>query len=592
MAKILGLDLGTNSIGWAIIDKDKILGIGSRIFPEGVVNLGEGEGKETSKNASRTDDRGTRRQFFRRRLRKRYLLRELAKNKMCPINYASVKLWNQKEIFNNENLQKWLKLNPYELRAKAINEKITLEELGRIFYHMIQRRGFQSNSRSVGADNNEKSVIFKGDLKAGKIGIGETTQSIESNKTLGAYLNEIYPKDNEPFSGSLERIRNRYTTRQMYVDEFETIWEYQKTHYQELTDDLKTIFGGRKKDGHTEDGVLFHQRPLRSQKHLVGHCTFEPKKTKCPISAIPNELRRIYEWLNTLKCDLAGENVNITEVDRNKILKLLFSKEKVNFKDIRKSINRLDGYYQFNYKDDDKIYGSHTISNLSNKKFFGQQWFELSDKEQEDIWHVLYNFDDRDKLKQYAIDKWNFTDEKADKISKFNLKDGYAQLSRKAITNILPFLKLGFTYDIAVALGGVKNALTEKWDDYGQFMLDNVPEIVRSNFKGGYIEPLKAMLKAECKVTDKQLLKLYHHSSAIEAGRLLDKLPVNLEADREIQRIKNPVVITALFEIRKLVNEVIEDYGKPDEIKVELARDLKISKSKRHDIRQEQKRLE
>ena len=94
MAKILGLDLGTNSIGWAIVDdqENKILGIGSRIFPEGVVNLGEGEGRETSKNASRTDARGIRRQFFRRRLRKRYLLRELAKNGLCPLDYSLVKI--------------------------------------------------------------------------------------------------------------------------------------------------------------------------------------------------------------------------------------------------------------------------------------------------------------------------------------------------------------------------------------------------------------------------------------------------------------------------------------------------------------------
>ncbi|MFC5195905.1 type II CRISPR RNA-guided endonuclease Cas9 [Bizionia hallyeonensis] len=594
MSKVLGLDLGTNSIGWTIVDDDKkeILGIGSRIFPEGVVNLGEGEGREASKNASRTDDRGTRRQFFRRRLRKRYLLRELAKYNMCPVNYTAVKIWNQKEIFSDKNLQAWLKLNPYELRAKAIGEKISLLELGRVFYHIIQRRGFQSNSRSAGAENNEKSVIFKGDLKSGKIGISETAESIIESETLGNYLNDIYPKEHAPFSGETERIRNRYTTRQMYIDEFETIWEHQKAFHEELTDELKTIFGGRKKDGYPEDGVLFHQRPLRTQKHLVGNCTFEPKKTKCQISAIPNEQRRVHEWLNTLKCDLAGEPVEITKEDREVIVNLLFSKEKVNFKDIRKAINKLDGYYQFNYKDDDKIYGSHTISNLSNKKFFGQQWFIYSDKEQEDIWHVLYSFDDRDKLKKYALEKWGFSEEKADKISKFNLKDGYSQLSRKAIHNILPFLKFGFTYDVAVAFGGVKNALGEKWVEHKQFMLDNVPEIVRSNLKGGYIDPLKAMLKAECQVTDKQLLKLYHHSSAIETSKLLDKLPVDSEADKEIQRIKNPVVTTALFEIRKLVNEIIDDYGKPEEIKVELARDLKISKSKRFDIRREQKRLE
>lgn len=84
MAKILGLDLGTNSIGWTIIDDDKgkVLGMGSRIFPMGVVNLGEGEGREMSKNAGRRGARGTRRQFFRRRLRKKVLLKELA-NMVC-----------------------------------------------------------------------------------------------------------------------------------------------------------------------------------------------------------------------------------------------------------------------------------------------------------------------------------------------------------------------------------------------------------------------------------------------------------------------------------------------------------------------------
>lgn len=590
MSKILGLDLGTNSIGWTIIndESNRIIGIGSRIFHEGVVNLGEGEGRETSKNASRTDARGTRRQFFRRRLRKRFLLRELAKNNFCPIDYTLVKVWNEKEIFENIKLQEWIKLNPYELRAKAIKEKISLEELGRIFYHMIQRRGFQSNSRSAGTDNNEKSVIYKGDSKIGKIGITRTIESVKNNKTLGSYLHEIYPEDSSPYDGEQERIRNRYTTRQMYIDEFEIIWNYQKKFHPQLTEELKTIFGGRKKDGYTEDGILFHQRPLRSQKHLVGNCSFEPSKTKCQISAIPFELFRIHQWVNTVECN--GKKLSIE--DRKKIIDLLLSKDKVAFKLIRKVINQLDGFYQFNYKDDDKIVGTYTISNLSNNKFFGKNWFDFTEKEQEDIWHVLSFFDDRDKLKKYAIDKWGFNEDKAIKISKFNLKEGYSNLSRKAINNILPFLKLGFTYDIAVALGGVKNVMGDKWDMNQQFLFDNVPAIASSNLKGGYIDPLKNMLISEFDIAESQLSKLYHHSSNIDKVELLHKLPMGIDADKEIQSIKNPVVITALFEIRKLVNEIIDEYGKLDEIKIELARDLKISKSKRNEIRREQKRLE
>jgi CRISPR-associated endonuclease Csn1 len=596
MAKVLGLDLGTNSIGWALIDdeKNEILRTGSRIFPEGVENLGEGEGRETSKNASRTDARGTRRQFFRRRLRRRYLLRELAKNNLCPIDFNLVKVWTNNEVFNDEQFKEWIRLNPYELRAKAIQEEITLFELGRIFYHMIQRRGFLSNSRSAGSEDNEKSVIFKGDAKIGKIGIAETQGNVEENKTLGTYLNQIQPKENEPYQQNLERIRNRYTTRQMYIDEFEQIWEKQKSFHAELTDELKSLLGGRKKDGYRDDGVLFHQRPLRSQKHLVGNCTFEPKKTKCQLSAIPFEEFRTYQWVNTVECN----GKKLSEQEREILVNQLFTKVKadgkINFMALRKAIKKADSSFQFNYKDDDKIVGTHTISQLSNKKFFGAGWFDLSEKEQEDIWHVLYFFEDRDKLKEYAKKNWNFDEVKAEKISKFNLKDGYANLSRKAINNILPFLKQGILYDKAVVLGGIKNVFGEEWDNLEnkQAFIDTIDEIAKKGEKGGFIDKLKEYLKTDYNLSENQLNKLYHHSATINAQEILDKLPLGKEADKEIQSIRNPIVTTALFEIRKLVNEIIDDYGKPNQIKVELARDLKISKTKRNEIRREQKRLE
>ena len=196
MAKILGLDLGTNSIGWALIEdnQNKILGLGTRIFPMGVENLGDGEG-EISKNASRTGARGIRRQFFRRRLRKQILLKALSENKMCPLEASDFQEWKRNKRFPIEKLTTWFALNPYELRQKALIEKLSLEEIGRIFYHLIQRRGFLSNSRKGGSDD---GTIFKGNPKEGKIGITETQKNIE-DKTLGAYLFEIYPKENQPF---------------------------------------------------------------------------------------------------------------------------------------------------------------------------------------------------------------------------------------------------------------------------------------------------------------------------------------------------------------------------------------------------------
>lgn len=588
MSKILGLDLGTNSIGWALIDESEqqIVRMGSRIFPEGVIDLGKGEGRELSKNASRTEARGIRKQFFRRRLRKKILLRELTKYNMCPLTQKDIDQWKTDKIFPEEKLKDWFSLNPYELRSKALKEKLSLQEMGRILYHLIQRRGFQSNSRSAGSDT---GVIFEG--KGEKIGIEETRNSLIKHNTLGEYLNAIVPKEKEVFKQGRERVRNRYTTRQMYIDEFEKIWEHQVKYHESLTPELKVIFGGRKKDGYDQDGVLFHQRPLRSQKHRIGKCPFEPKKPKAPISAIEVDEFRVHQWINTLDC-----NIPLTSEDKELLIRQLYSKEKVTFSALRKAIKRSDSFYQFNYKDNDSIVGTYTISKLSNKKFFGKQWFDYTRKEQEDIWHILLSFEDKDKLAAYAQNNWGFDHKKAQDISSFNLKQGYMNLSRKAIRNILPFLKQGFSYDIATALGGVKNVLGEEWKALKDFELEiiktNVPQIVRSKTKGGYIKSLRDFMQKEFDVTEKQLDKLYHHSASIEANETLSRLPVNLEADREIQSIRNPIVITALFEIRKLVNELIDDYGKPDQIKIELARDLKISKKKRHEIRLEQQRQE
>ncbi|WP_369765426.1 type II CRISPR RNA-guided endonuclease Cas9 [Flavobacterium sp. WC2429] len=592
MAKILGLDLGTNSIGWALIDDklNKIIGVGSRIFPMGVENLGDGD-NEMSKNASRTGARGVRRQFFRRRLRKKVLLKALSENNMCPMNNSDFDDWKKTKQFPSEKLASWVAINPYELRQRALNEKLSLEEIGRVFYHLIQRRGFLSNSRKGGSDD---GAIFKGNAKEGKIGIDDTLESIEG-KTLGSYLYEIYPKENQPFQDGLERIRNRYTTRKMYIDEFEMIWGKQSQFHSVLNDDLKTILGGRKQDNYTADGILFHQRPLRSQKHLVGNCSFEPSKTKCPISAIPVEMFRIYQWVNTVEYN----GKKISQDEKDKLIEQLLLSDKIEFKKLRKAIGKESAEFKFNYKDDDRIVGTHTISNLSNKKFFGKKWFDFSEKEQEDIWHVLYFFDSKSNLKGYAIQNWNFSDEQAIAISKFNVKDGYASLSRKAIGNILSFLHQGYTYDVAVVMGGIKNTFGDKWqndtteNNQKQLdLVDNIEGIVRSKISGGFIDTIKDLLRKDFQLDDKQLKKLYHHSATIDVEVLLDKLPAGAAADKEIQAIRNPIVITALFELRKLVNELIEEHGQLDEIKVEMARDLKISKSQRNKIRRDQKRLE
>lgn len=571
----LGLDLGTSSIGWALIDEERntILDAGVKIFQAGVENLGEGE-NEISRNASRTTSRGTRRQFFRRKIRKNLLLTILKNNGLAPTQ--------------QEDIKEWYRINPYDVRRRAVNEKVTLQEIGRAFYHMIQRRGFQSNSRKNSSDD---GTIFSGNLKEGKVGINETQSHLSEYKSLGEYLAKLLPEQNQPYEFQKERIRNRYTTRQMYIDEFESIWAEQSKYYPELTLEVKELLGGRRKEKtYKKDGVLFHQRPLKSQKHLLGKCVFEPAKSKCAISHPLFELYRAWQWVNSVECN--GKKLNGKE---RKLVVDYLTKTKSNqkFKKIRTLINRVGSEYQFNYRDDDTVKTCPTIAQLSNKKIFGSDWVDFNEEKKHEIWQALDFYDDKEMLAEHALQKWGLNNDQSKALNAFNLANGYSSLSLKAIKNILPFLEKGFVYDQAVVLGGVKNAFGKSWDNLSHetksFLETNVPEIVRSKIKGGFIEPLKEFLRTEYDLPEKALNKLYHHSANIKQSGTLEKLPVGAKADLEIQSLRNPVVVTAMFELRRVLNALIEAYGKPSKIKLEMARDLKQSKTKRQEVRLQQK---
>ena len=443
MSKILGLDLGTNSIGWAVIDEheNKILNTGVRIFQEGV-NRDTG-GSEISKNATRSEARQKRKQFFRRKIRRRLLLKKLRDNKMAPLT--------------KDDLRNWFKINPYEKRAKAVTEKITILELGRIFYHLSQRRGFLSNrkSQTEGEGKKEKKTIFEGKPEEGKIGITETEEKIEKHKTLGSYLYEISYKEREKFSEK-ERIRNRYTLRKMYEQEFDAIWDTQSKFYPNiLTDFLRYEIGYKsatKKVGQ-KNGILFFQRPLRSQKKLLGKCTFESKKfydkkstkdnkwitigkTRCPISHPTFEMYRTYLFLNTI---IYGDNSKLDDEQKKYLIEELFNKkDKFKFSQIKNKLKLIKNEV-FNYKDKDNVAGNYTISKLS-KLFTLRRWKNFSEKEKNDIWHIIYEAKDKTWIQNYAEKNWNFDDKQIEQLHKINFKQDYSNLSLKAIRNITPFL--------------------------------------------------------------------------------------------------------------------------------------------------------
>lgn len=592
MSRVFGLDLGTASIGWSVVnlDKEQIVDAGSRIFPEGVEDLGKGE-NEKSRNAVRTEKRQARRQNFRRKMRKKKLAELLIEYKMFPdvdpifqkltgkdpSNFKFRKKFKTvvQEVELPEELRKFFSINPYEVRHKAYEgEKLTLFQLGRIFYHFAQRRGYRETLQDA---DDDKGVLYEGKPKENKTGIDETLEKIEVYGTLGNYL---FHEDSHE-----TRLRNRYTLRSMYEDEFNIIWDNQKKYYPDiLTESLQLDIGGSKRRGDEKDGIIFYQRPLRSQKHLIANCTFETHKPRSKKSIIPFELFRSYQFVNSIRVD----DKPLTDEEREMAVEYLSSrKSNPKFSVLRKKFSNPDGNY--NYSDDQKIATNNTIYNF--REIFGKrQWNEFSLEEQEEIWHIKYFADDPEWLEQYAKDKWGLDDDSIERLKDFKLEDDYANLSRKAIMNILPYLKQGFLYDKAVLLGGLRSAYgSETWDnmksDLKNEIEDRVIEIANNKKRRDKaIEEVKQLLVNHYDLPKNKANDLYHHSVK-EDVEIKEKLP-------KPDNVRNPIVQQALFEVRKVINQLIGKYGKPDEIKVELARELKSSKSHRERIQKRQQERE
>lgn len=694
MAKILGLDLGTNSIGWAVVDatfneEGKVVSYnyiddsGVRIFPEGVVakTIGQGD-KEQSNNATRRDKRQMRRQYYRKRLRKIKLLEVLIEQGMCPLEMSELKQWKNwdrskktegKKFPDTEEFTNWLRLNPYGLRAKALNEAISLHELGRVFYHLIQRRGFLSSRKG----NDESSIFTKGKPEENILPINKTKEEIGTS-TLGAHLNKIRYKDNEPFARKTDeegieiRPRGRYTTRDMYIDEFKKIWKKQ-SEYLDINEriveaqkvrELKGFLEGNRNrhkidsliekygednitiesigqkgttkvtsytkvslneflagkiehetnaDGNdklqfkSNESVLFWQRPLRSQKSLLSNCRFENalpvimnngeirmkdnkpvtrSKKPCPISHPEFELFRAYQFINNIRY---GKNEKLSDEHKEVVIKLQNNpkgKDKIKFGDIPKALNMV--YEKFNYENEFDVVKNQTIRQL--KPLFPEK---IWDEDVENIWHYFYFYEDNDKLLQKLKDKYNFSGD-INQVKKVRLKEGYSNVSLKAIRNIMPFLEKGFQYDRAVLLGGIKNAFGKRWDHFSEFHHEIERAVIRimseDNKDGEAISKIKEYLSDPInsfgfEQDDVYFTQLYHHSQEVEQKEELeDYLP-------KVENLRNPIVQQGINETRRLVNLLLKKYREElgsdfhfQQIKVEMGRDLRNNKTKRQEM--------
>ena len=596
MTKILGLDLGTNSIGWAITEQQDdtftLLDRGVDIFQEGVNRTKSGEEPMVK---IRTDARALRRHYYRRRLRKIELLKVLVANDLCPyLSDVQLDAWRYKKQYPLDGeFMSWLhssdSSNPYADRFKSLTETLDLNKkedrytLGRALYHLAQRRGFLSNRKDPASDDDGK---VKGLIKK----LDEDMQAANCTY-LGEFYYKLYLSGEKIRTGDGYGYAGRITH---YEREFRAIGEKQR-----LSDDLCRAL----------HRAIFFQRPLKSQKGLVGNCTFEKGKARCPISHPRFEEFRMWCFLNNVrvKTYLDDDYRPLNDEEIAKSLPMFYRKSKLtfDFEDIAKAIagkkgcyaykdDKSEATYRFNFRMSTSVSGCLVTAQL--REIFGADWedsicevyLKSEGKSQaqivNDVWHTLYFFDDNTKLSAWAKANLQLNDDEAGKFIKIKIPQDYGSLSLCAINKILPWLRKGYRYDEAVFLANLPQVVAGNvWQDEGrrERIVKAVAAVVTDGYyaKGATKENAIYNTLLDCGLCGNEIhIGRLYHPSMIETYQ--DAKPngqgLTLLGSPRTRSVRNPMAMRALFRLRALINQLIKE-GKIDsetKINIEFARGL------------------
>ena len=587
---VLGLDLGVGSIGWCLIaldaqgDPAEILGMGSRVVPlNNATDAADFSiGKAFTANQERTARRTMRRGFARYQLRRYRLRRELEKVGMLPdaalIQLPLLELWELRE------------------RAATAGERLTLPELGRVLCHINQKRGYRhvkSDAAAIVGDEGEKKKDSNSAYLAGIRANDEKLQ--DEHKTVGQYFAEQLrqSQSESPTGGISYRIKDQIFSRQRYIDEYDQIMAAQRVHYPDiLTDEFIRML---------RDEVIFMQRPLKSCKHLVSLCEFEKqekvmrvqqddgkggrqlveRKVKfgpkvAPKSSPLFQLCRIYEAVNNIRLTRPdGSPRDITPEERVKIVAHLQSSASLSFAALKKLLKEkaliadqltsksglkgnttrvalaaaLQPYPQYH-----RLLDMELETRMMTVQLTDEETGEVTEREVAVVtdsyvhqplyrlWHILYSIEERDAMRRALITQLGMKEEDLDgglldQLYRLDfVKPGYGNKSAKFICKLLPQLQQGLGYSEACAAVGYRHS--------------NSPT-----------------------------------SEEITERTLLEKIPL-------LQRneLRQPLVEKILNQMINLVNALKAEYG-IDEVRVELARELKMSREERERMtRQNDKR--
>jgi CRISPR-associated endonuclease Csn1 len=535
LAYRLALDLGSTSLGWAMIrlneknEPNAVIKAGVRIFSDGR-NPKDG----ASLAVNRRNARAMRRRRDRLLKRKARMMRALIEFGFFPSDEVTRKALEQ--------------LDPYALRAKGLDHALTPAEFARALFHINQRRGFKSN-RKTDAKESDSSVMknaitsLRNMLSAGEartVGEWLHLRTQRGAPTRARRRENIITKDDG--KNKKEVSYDLYIDRAMVEAEFDALWAKQSALN-------PTVF--TTKIGETLKDVLLHQRPLKPVR--PGRCTFLSNEERAPL-ALPGVQRfRMYQEVNNLRVLQKGLTEQpLTLEQRNIVIDALEHNGKQTFTQLKKLLG-LGGAAKFSHEDVKRteLKGNGTSAALSKPTFFGKAWFDFDSSKQDDIVRKIITEESEVALVEWLKIHTGVDEAHADQIANVGLAEGYGSVSSAALLRILPELHRDVvTFDKAVIAAGFEHHSNLNPAATGEILLE-LPY---------YGEPLQRFVGfADPRATE------------------------NDPPEKRFGRIANPTVHIGLNQVRKVVNALIKRYGHPSEMIVEVARDLKQSREQREE---------
>ncbi|MGL4944552.1 MAG: type II CRISPR RNA-guided endonuclease Cas9 [Thermoguttaceae bacterium] len=553
---VLGLDLGVQSVGWAIIPDEGSgikLKLGARCFESGTKSSPQvkksdedaiRDGEDVSRATTRREARLARRQFWRRTRRATKLFHILQRAGLLPQGESKTpeqrtailqKLDAELQVSIRQEFGTEIdriqndphvaaQVFPYILRTLALDHKLPPYSLGRALMHLVQRRGFLSNKKATGKKDEEQGVV--------KQGISDLAKLIDDAgaRTIGEYFATTNPDE--------KRIRARWTARKMFKEEFEKICNAQeKFHPKIFSQTISQPRYNRKKKETTRNelslraaiySAIFFQRPLKSQKGLIGMCELEKGQRRAQMASLAAQRFRYWQKILDLRilAPMVSER-SLTTQEAALLANAMEYAESLTFPQVAKAIGlkpSKSSPIKFNLEagGEKKLKGNTTVARIV-EVLGRERWDAVPTERQEQLVSEMLQFQNEDTLAKRLAKVFDFDHNLAHKLAEMPLEADYGSLSSRAIGKLLPLMR----------------------DKHLQFAT------ARKEVYGDQKPP------ASC-----------------------DLLP---PLKKVVPLLNNPVVIRTLTEMRKVVNAIIRKYGKPAAIRVELARDMKKGRKERED---------